>query len=190
MGAFRKIILPILILFTILSSAKEGMWLPNLLEQINEKDMQSLGMKISADDIYSINHSSIKDAVVQFGGGCTGEIVSNEGLLITNHHCGFDAIQNHSSVVNNYIQNGFWAYNYGQELQNQGLFATFIVRIEEVTKQVLANVSPTMTEKERQSQVDKNIEQLKKDFKKEQKAFHKNQLIQKNILISVQQKKD
>ena len=87
MGAFRKIILPILILFTILSSAKEGMWLPNLLEQINEKDMQSLGMKISADDIYSINHSSIKDAVVQFGGGCTGEIVSNEGLLITNHHC-------------------------------------------------------------------------------------------------------
>ncbi|MEP7165970.1 MAG: S46 family peptidase [Ferruginibacter sp.] len=147
--------------------ADEGMWLPQLLQALNEKDMKKLGMKISASDIYNISKGSLKDAIVSFGGFCTAEVISDKGLLLTNHHCGFDAIQNHSSVTNNYIQNGFWAYNYGQELQNQGLFATFIVRIEDVTKQVLDNVGQGLSEPERQSQVDKNINQLKKDFKKE-----------------------
>lgn len=149
------------------SFADEGMWLPQLLQALNEKDMKKLGMKINASDIYSISKGSLKDAIVSFGGFCTAEVISDKGLLLTNHHCGFDAIQNHSSVVNNYIRDGFWAYNYGQELQNPGLFATFIVRIEEVTKDVLQHVTPGMTESARQSQVDKNIAQIKKDYKKE-----------------------
>ncbi|MBS1732815.1 MAG: S46 family peptidase [Bacteroidetes bacterium] len=149
------------------SFADEGMWLPQLLQALNEKDMKKLGMKINASDIYSISKGSLKDAIVSFGGFCTAEVISDKGLLLTNHHCGFDAIQNHSSVVNNYIRDGFWAYNYGQELQNPGLFATFIVRIEEVTKDVLQHVIPGMTESARQSQVDKNIAQIKKDYKKE-----------------------
>ncbi len=154
-------------LFCFKTFAEEGMWLPQLLQVLNEKNMKKQGMKISAADIYNINKASLKDAIVSFGGFCTAEVISDKGLLLTNHHCGFDAIQNHSSVTNNYIQNGFWAYNYGQELENKGLFATFIIRIEEVTKQVLENVTSTLSESERQSQVDKNINQLKKDFKKE-----------------------
>ena len=161
------IILFFLGLFALQSFAEEGMWLPQLLQVLNEKNMKKQGMKINASDIYNINKASLKDAIVSFGGFCTAEVISDKGLLLTNHHCGFDAVQNHSSVNNNYIQNGFWAYNYGQELQNQGLFATFIVRIEEVTKQILENVTSTLSESERQSQVDKNINQLKKDFKKE-----------------------
>lgn len=149
------------------SFADEGMWLPQLLQALNEKDMKRMGMKISAADIYHISKSSLKDAIVSLGGFCTAEVISDNGLILTNHHCGFDAIQNHSSLEHNYIQNGFWAYNHGQELKNPGLFVTFIVRIEEVTSQVLTGTSAGMTEKERQSQVDKNISQLKKDFKKE-----------------------
>jgi hypothetical protein len=147
--------------------AEEGMWLPQLLEKINEKEMKSMGMKISAKDIYNINGSSLKDAIVSFGGFCTGEIISSKGLLLTNHHCGFRSIQSHSSLVNNYIQDGFWAMNSGEELANQGLFATFIVRIDDVTNQVLTGVNSKMSEKERQSQVDKNIDGLKKRVKKE-----------------------
>ena len=126
-----------------------------------------MGMKISAADIYSISKSSLKDAIVSFGGFCTAEVISDNGLLLTNHHCGFDAIQNHSSLTDNYIQKGFWAKNYGQELPNQGLFATFIVRIEEVTNTVLAGLPANISEKERQSLIDKNIAQLRKDYKKE-----------------------
>ena len=165
----KKIITTILLLglFCLKSFADEGMWLPQLLQALNEKDMKRLGMKINASDIYSISKGSLKDAIVSFGGFCTAEVISDKGLLLTNHHCGFDAIQNHSSVTNNYIRDGFWAYNYGQELQNPGLFATFIVRIEEVTKDVLVNVGSTLSEAERQSQVDKNINRLKKDYKKE-----------------------
>ncbi len=154
-------------LFCFKTFADEGMWLPQLLQALNEKDMKKMGMKISAADIYNISKASLKDAIVSFGGFCTAEVISDKGLLLTNHHCGFDAIQNHSSVTNNYIRDGFWAYNYGQELQNKGLFATFIVRIDDVTKQVLDNVTTSLSESERQSQVDKNISQLRKDYKKE-----------------------
>jgi hypothetical protein len=113
-----------------------------LLQALNEKDMKRMGMKISAADIYNISKSSLKDAIVSLGGFCTAEVISDNGLILTNHHCGFDAIQNHSSLEHNYIQNGFWAYNHGQELKNPGLFVTFIVKIEEVTGQVL-NGLPT-----------------------------------------------
>jgi len=149
------------------SFADEGMWLPQLLQSLNEKQMKKMGMKINASDIYSISKSSLKDAIVSFGGFCTAEVISNEGLLLTNHHCGFDAIQNHSSIQNNYIRDGFWAYNKGQELTNPSLFATFIIRIDDVTSDVLKGVTATSTEIERQRIIDKNIATLKTTIKKE-----------------------
>lgn len=147
--------------------AEEGMWLPQLLQTLNEKQMKQMGMKISAADIYSISKGSLKDAIVSFGGFCTAEVISEQGLLLTNHHCGFDAIQNHSSLQNNYIRDGFWAYNKDQELTNPGLFATFIIRIDDVTTAVLNGVNNNMTEKERQSAIDKNIAALRATVKKE-----------------------
>ena len=163
----------ILFLYSAISLANEGMWLPLLLEKLNEKEMKSLGMKISAKDIYNINSGSLKDAIVSLGGFCTGEIISKKGLVLTNHHCGFDAIQNHSTLEHNYIRDGFWAKNNSEELPNPGLFVTFIVRIEDVSKQVLSGVTTAMNESERQSQIDKNIESLRNTIKKEsyQKAF-------------------
>lgn len=149
--------------------ADEGMWLPQLLQRLNEARMKQLGMKISAADIYSISKSSLKDAIVSFGGFCTGEVISDKGLVLTNHHCGFDAIQNHSSLQNNYIRDGFWAMNNGQELPNKGLFVSFIVRIDDVTKAALNGVTALMTESERQSLIDKNLAELKKNSKKENK---------------------
>ena len=149
------------------SFADEGMWLPQLLQSLNEKQMKKMGMKINASDIYSISKSSLKDAIVSFGGFCTAEVISNEGLLLTNHHCGFDAIQNHSSIQNNYIRDGFWAYNKGQELTNPSLFATFIIRIDDVTSDVLKGVTANSTEIERQRIIDKNIAALKTTIKKE-----------------------
>src|SRR6187399_3174213 len=145
----------IFLLYSAISFANEGMWLPLLLEKLNEKDMKAKGMKISAKDIYNINSGSLKDAIVSFGGFCTGEVISAQGLVLTNHHCGFDAIQNHSTLDNNYIRDGFWAKSNNEEIPNPGLFVTFIVRIEDISKQVLAGVTGTMSEKERQAQTEK-----------------------------------
>lgn len=167
MNSIKKLLLIVFLFVVKLSMADEGMWLPQLLGQLNEKQMKSLGMKISASDIYNINKGSLKDAIVSFGGFCTGEVISDKGLVLTNHHCGFDAIQNHSTIERNYIKDGYWAMNYGQEMPNPGLFVTFIVRIDDVTKQVLEGISPTMAENERQSAIDKNISELKMAAKKE-----------------------
>ncbi len=168
MKLFNKLLFAaIIFLSSVFCFANEGMWLPLLLEKLNEKEMKSMGMKISARDIYNINSGSLKDAIVSFGGFCTGEIISNKGLVLTNHHCGFDAVQNHSTLEHNYIKDGFWAKNNSEELPNPGLFVTFIVRIEDVTKQVLNSVTKTMSESERQSTVDKNIGALRGTVKKE-----------------------
>ncbi|MBA2563139.1 MAG: S46 family peptidase, partial [Chitinophagaceae bacterium] len=147
--------------------ADEGMWLPQLLQSLNEKDMKKMGMKINASDIYSISKSSLKDAIVSLGGFCTAEVISDKGLLLTNHHCGFDAIQNHSSLQNNYIRDGFWSKNRTEELTNEGLTATFIISIEEVTEAVKKDVSSSITERERQSFIDKNIAKIRETKKKE-----------------------
>ena len=160
-----SLLLPILMCFKCF--ADEGMWLPQLLQAMNEKDMKKMGMKINAADIYNISKGSLKDAIVSFGGFCTAELISDNGLLLTNHHCGFDAVQNHSSVQHNYIRDGFWAYNHDQEMQNEGLFATFIIRIDEVSTAVLKGINGDMSEKERQSAIDKNIAALKTTVKKE-----------------------
>jgi hypothetical protein len=169
----RSLLIGVFVFFSFIAMADEGMWIPLLLERMNEKEMKSLGMKISAKDIYNINKGSLKDAIVNFGGFCTGEVISSKGLVVTNHHCGFDAIQNHSTLDHNYIRDGFWAKNYGEELSNPGLYVTFIVRIEDVSKQVLNGVTPALAENERQSIVDKNINELRKNIKKEsyQDAF-------------------
>ena len=119
--------------------AHEGMWIPSLLKVL-EGQMQSEGLQITAEDIYSINQSSLKDAIVHFGGGCTAEVVSKKGLILTNHHCGYSQIQQHSSLENNLLKDGFWAMSMKEELKNPGLTATFIVRIEDVTDKVLNGV--------------------------------------------------
>lgn len=161
----------LVICFVFISSvgrADEGMWLPQLLAKLNESHMKSLGMKISAADIYSVNKGSLKDAIVSFGGFCTGEVISDQGLVLTNHHCGFGSIQDHSTLDHNYIRDGFWAKNHGEEIPNPGLFVTFIVRIEDVSQKVLAAVKNDMSESERQSQIDKNIAAIRKEVKKEE----------------------
>lgn len=155
----------LLLVLQTFARATEGMWLPQLLAGLNEKEMKSMGMKISAADIYSVNKGSLKDAIVQFG-GCTGEIISAQGLLLTNHHCGYGAIQSHSTVGRNYLENGYWAENKQAELPSGGLSATFIIRIEDVTKQALLAVKPGMTEAERQSAIDKQLNEIRKTVKK------------------------
>lgn len=138
----RSFLLTALMVITlsVTSFAGEGMWLPLLLGQLNESEMQAMGMKMTAEDIYSVNQGSLKDAIVHFGGFCTGEVISSEGLLLTNHHCGFGQIQSHSSLENNYLEDGFWAMNKSEELANPGLFVTFIIRIEDVTEAVKAYI--------------------------------------------------
>ena len=145
------------ILFIILLSsgfkarADEGMWLLPLIEKLNVGKMTELGLKLSAEDIYSVNKACLKDAIVIFGGGCTGEIVSSQGLILTNHHCGYGSIQAHSTVEHDYLQDGFWAKTKEEELPNPNLSVTFLIRIEDVTDQMLANVKDGMSESERSS---------------------------------------
>lgn len=139
MRFYRLITLLFVLSFSLPVFAGEGMWLPLLL-QANEAEMQAMGMKITAEDIYSINKSSLKDAIVRFGGGCTGELVSAEGLLLTNHHCGFSYIQKHSTLEKDLTKNGFWAMSREEEITNPGLTVTFIIRMEDVTEKVLKDI--------------------------------------------------
>ena len=146
-------------LFIAPARADEGMWIPMLLQR-NEAAMQKAGMHISAQDIYDINHASLKDAVLLFGGGCTGEFVSNEGLLLTNHHCGYSYIVQHSTVAHDYLTNGFWAMNRDQEIPCPGLTVTRLVRMEDVTDRILEGVTDQTTEQDRERIVKKNIAHL------------------------------
>ncbi|MBQ5979447.1 MAG: S46 family peptidase [Bacteroidales bacterium] len=139
--------------------ADEGMWLPVLISQ-RIGDMQAKGFKLSAEDIYSVNQASLKDAVVLFGGGCTGEVVSDEGLLLTNHHCGYGYIQRHSSVEHDYLKDGFWAMDRKSELPNRGLTVSFLERMEDVTAEVLKGYDKGMTESMRDSVVRANSARL------------------------------
>ena len=143
------------------------MWVPSLLKGRNEAEMKKLGMKISAEDIYDANKPGIKDAVPQFNGGCTAEVISPKGLLLTNHHCGYEQIQTHSTLENDYLTHGFWAMTMEEELPNPGVVVTFVVRIEDVTTQVLNGVASLTTEKEKQSRIQENISSLTKSLPKE-----------------------
>jgi len=137
--------------------ADEGMWLLPLLEQLNMADMKGLGCEVSAKDIYNINHTGIKDAVVIFGQGCTGEIVSAEGLILTNHHCGYDQIQAQSSIEHDYLKAGFWAMSHDKELPNPGLEVRFLIRIEDVTNRIMQDIPDSLTENPRRSKIDELI---------------------------------
>ena len=157
----RKITLAVaLIIATVTTSrADEGMWLPSLIGS-RIADMQEKGFKLDAEDIYSINQASLKDAVVLFGGGCTGEIVSEAGLLLTNHHCGYRQIQSHSSVEHDYLRDGFWAMNRSEELPNKGLTVKFLERMEDVTGIILKGCDESRNEDERTKLIDENSKKI------------------------------
>ena len=156
----KKVIIALLAaLFWLPSIADEGMWIPMLLKR-NEADMQQKGMKISADDIYSINKACLKDAIVLFGSGCTGEFVSDKGLLFTNHHCGYSYIARNSTLEHNYLANGFWAKSLEEEIPCPGLSVTRLVRMEDVTNQVLDGITDNMSESERALVIATNIKTI------------------------------
>ena len=146
--------------------ADEGMWLLPLLEKLNIKKMQEMGCKLTAEDIYSINNSSLKDAIVHFGGGCTGEIVSDKGLLFTNHHCGYGAIQKLSSVEHDYLKDGYWAKNLSEELPAQGLSVTFIDKFVDVTERLNKAVAKAKNEADYKKRWDKEVEKIKAEATK------------------------
>ena len=156
----KKLLTILTVALTVLPlRADEGMWIPMLLQR-NEAAMQRAGMRITAQDIYDINQASLKDAIVLFGGGCTGEFVSNEGLLLTNHHCGYSYIVRHSTVEHDYLTNGFWAMNRSQELPCPGLSVTRLVRMEDVTAQVLTGIDDYTSEQDRELLIEKNIKDV------------------------------
>ncbi len=162
--------LNVLLLLTVLivgkAIADEGMWLPSLIHKINIDEMQEMGLELSAEDIYSINNSSLKDAVVALDrGSCTAELVSGKGLLLTNHHCAFGEIQSHSSVENDYLRDGFWAMSYEDELPNPGKTVTFLKSIEDVTDAVLADVTGEMSEEERKQKINEVADELEDEAK-------------------------
>lgn len=136
-----------------LAMADEGMWIPMLVERLNYADMQQLGLKLTPEEIYSINQSCLKDAIVIFGRGCTGEIISGQGLLITNHHCGYGQIQAQSSVEHDYLTDGFWAMSLEEELPNPGLTVQFLIRIEDVGEAVRSQLTADMTEEQRNAKI-------------------------------------
>jgi hypothetical protein len=155
------IILCVLILTPISKNADEGMWLPMLIERLNIDDMHAMGLQLTSEEIYSINQASLKDAIVSFNGYCTGEMISSTGLLLTNHHCGYDAIQNHSSVENDYLGDGFWAKSLEDELPNEGLFVDFLVRMDDVSKEVLDSIDYSTDETTRNKMVQERIQKIK-----------------------------
>lgn len=142
--------------------AEEGMWLPNLIGKTKIKEMQELGLKLSAEELYSINQKSLKDAIVNFG-GCTAEIISDQGLILTNHHCGYGQIQSHSSVEHDYLTDGFWAMNQSEELPNEGLSVKILISMDDVTERVTKGVKSEMDEQKRKEKISKNMQKIIKD---------------------------
>lgn len=162
----KRLIIALLFIATITSKpsrADEGMWLLSLIKQLNEADMQKLGCKLTAEQIYSVNNSSLKDAFVSFGGFCTGQLISSNGLLITNHHCGLESVQAHSTPQNDLLTNGFWAKTREEELPNPGLYAKFLVRMEDVTSKVKAELSDTLSEAQFQAALPKIYSKISKE---------------------------
>ena len=154
-----------LVLSVIVAKADEGMWLPYNLSGQSLYEMQQLGCKLTAEQIFNLNQPSLKDAIVQFGGGCTGELISPEGLLLTNHHCGLSYVQKHATVEHDYLTDGFWAKSKAEELPNAGLTVSFLAMVEDVTEILLADIPADITEVEYQDMVNKRIKDLVKERK-------------------------
>ncbi len=178
-GMIRLLILLGLFFFPSFSvRCGEGMWLPLHIDSLNLQDMQRLGLTLGAGEIYSTGHPSLKDAVVIFGNGCTGEVISPDGLLITNHHCGFSRVQQHSTVEKNYLADGFWAASRDEELPNPGLTAAFLIRMEEVTAVALKGLNDSVPEQERNNIIYKNLADIQRKatenngFNSEIKSFY------------------
>lgn len=165
----KKLLLS-LMLFTIVMGARagnppdEGMWLPMFVERLNYVDMQKMGLKLTPQEIYDINNSSLKDAIVNLGNFCTAEVVSDRGLLLTNHHCAYDAIQTHSSIEHDYLTDGFWARSLEEELPNEGLSVSFLVKMDDVTRIVTEKLTPEMSESERNATISKIVSDLKNEM--------------------------
>jgi hypothetical protein len=152
----KTIVFSLIFLFLGMGWAKadEGMWLPMLIKRLNQQNLQEMGLQLTPEEIYSVNNSSLKDAIVSMGGGfCTGEIISPNGLLLTNHHCGYDAIRENSTVENDYLTDGFWAKNYDEELPNEGLYVSFLIRMEDVSQEILDAVDGIESESQRQAKI-------------------------------------
>ncbi|HPF93580.1 MAG TPA: S46 family peptidase, partial [Tenuifilaceae bacterium] len=149
MKRLNIILLGLILMLSPLAKADEGMWLLPLLQKYNISTMQEMGLELTAEQIYSINNTSLKDAIVIFGRGCTGEIISDKGLILTNHHCGYGAIQQHSSPEHDYLKDGFWAMSHDEEIPTPGLSVTFLVRIEDVTDKMLKPLNDKMSDEER-----------------------------------------
>ncbi|OXA81363.1 Peptidase S46 [Flavobacterium aquidurense] len=143
--------------------ADEGMWFLMFIERLNHRDMEKMGLQLTAEEIYSINHHSLKDAVVQFNGGCTAEIVSKDGLVLTNHHCGYNAIAELSTAEQNYLKDGFWAKERSAEMKPKSLYVRFFVRMDDVSKRILSKVNDTMTETERNKIIQQEIALIEKE---------------------------
>jgi hypothetical protein len=162
----KKIILSLIaaiMLVPMSVKADEGMWFLMFIERLNHRDMQKLGLQLTAEEIYSINHHSLKDAIVQFNGGCTAEIISKDGLVLTNHHCGYDAVAELSSAENNYLKNGYWAENRAAEKKPSSLYVRFFVRMDDCSKRILAVVNPSMSEAERDKAINAEIAKIEKE---------------------------
>jgi len=152
----------LLISFTYVK-ADEGMWFLMHIDRLNHRDMQKMGLQLTAEEIYSINHSSLKDAIVQFDGGCTAEIVSKDGLVLTNHHCGYEAIAGLSTPEHDYLTNGFWAASKQDELKPQSLSVRFFIRMDDVSKRILGQVNDQMSEKEREQAINREIARIQQE---------------------------
>ena len=161
----KKITLVILafLLLTPVARADEGMWFLMFIERLNQRDMQKLGLQLTAQEIYSINNNSLKDAIVQFNGGCTASIISKDGLVLTNHHCGYGNIAQLSTPESNHLKNGFWARSHAEELSPKQSFVRFFVRMDNVTDRMLAVVTPSMSEKEREAALNQEMSKIQKE---------------------------
>ena len=142
--------------------ADEGMWFLMFLDRLNQRDMEKMGLQLTSEEIYSINNSSLKDAIVQFNGGCTAELVSSEGLVLTNHHCGYSAIAELSSPENDYLTDGFWASSKQDEMKPNSLYVRFFVRMDDVSRRILGKLNNEMTEEERANAIKEETKKLKR----------------------------
>jgi len=163
MTQFKRITLALFLFVGLFVRADEGMWFLMFIDRLNHRDMQKMGLQLTAEEIYSINNSSLKDAVVQFNGGCTAELISKDGLLLTNHHCGYDAIAELSTPEHDYLTNGYWAADRSQELKPKSLYVRFFVRMDDCTKRIMSKVSDSMSEAEREKIIREEIALIEKE---------------------------
>jgi hypothetical protein len=163
MTRFKSTLVAIALFVGFFVRADEGMWFLMFIERLNHRDMQKMGLQLTTEEIYSINNSSLKDAVVQFNGGCTAELISKEGLLLTNHHCGYDAIAELSTPEKDYLTNGFWAASKKDELKPKSLYVRFFVRMDDCTKRILAKVNDGMSEAERDKAIKEETTAIEKE---------------------------